>query len=106
MTCSTCLTSPSLSFLICEWVGEMLPWGMTVMKVQGHSDRPSACLAQERQSIKWRHWLIHNITRAQGLKRYLNILIGVLVALVLLFSLLLFLLLRHWRQRKCRMSGE
>ncbi|XP_036088202.1 leukocyte immunoglobulin-like receptor subfamily A member 6 isoform X5 [Rousettus aegyptiacus] len=39
-----------------------------------------------------------------GLKRYLNILIGVLVALVLLFSLLLFLLLRHWRQRKCRMS--
>ncbi|XP_039735796.1 leukocyte immunoglobulin-like receptor subfamily B member 3 isoform X4 [Pteropus medius] len=39
-----------------------------------------------------------------GLKRYLNILIGVLVALVLLFSLLLFLLLRHWRQSKRRMS--
>lgn len=63
-------------------------------------------MAHGRYLIKWHHWLIHNITRVQGLKRYLNILIGVLVALVLLFSLLLFLLLRHWRQSKRRMSGE
>ncbi|XP_023381986.1 leukocyte immunoglobulin-like receptor subfamily B member 1 [Pteropus vampyrus] len=61
-------------------------------------------MAHGRYLIKWHHWLIHNITRVQGLKRYLNILIGVLVALVLLFSLLLFLLLRHWRQSKRRMS--
>lgn len=84
----------------------MVLWGMTVMKVQGHSDRPSMCLAHGRHSIKWHHWLIHNITHVQGLKRYLNILIGVSVALVLLFSLLLFLLLRKWRQGKRRMSGE
>uniref|UniRef100_A0A671EZP6 Uncharacterized protein n=1 Tax=Rhinolophus ferrumequinum TaxID=59479 RepID=A0A671EZP6_RHIFE len=38
----------------------------------------------------------------QGLKRYLNILMGVSVALILLLSLLL----HHWHQRKLRVSGE
>lgn len=48
-------------------------------------------------------WLIHDVTRAQGL---LNVLIGVSVAFVLLLSLLLFLFLRHRCQGKNRTSGE
>ncbi|KAM5209162.1 leukocyte immunoglobulin-like receptor subfamily B member 4 isoform 4-T4 [Hipposideros larvatus] len=40
-----------------------------------------------------------------GLKRYLNVLIGVSVAFILLISLFLFLLLRHQHQGKHRTSG-
>ncbi|XP_019481270.1 PREDICTED: leukocyte immunoglobulin-like receptor subfamily B member 4 [Hipposideros armiger] len=40
-----------------------------------------------------------------GLKRYLNVLIGVSVAFILLISLFLFLLLRHQHQGKHRTSA-
>uniref|UniRef100_A0A3Q2HKD0 Ig-like domain-containing protein n=1 Tax=Equus caballus TaxID=9796 RepID=A0A3Q2HKD0_HORSE len=44
----------------------------------------------------------------RGLQWYLKAVIGISVAFILLLLslLLLFLLMRHWRQGKCRMSGE
>ena len=72
------------------------------------NDRPQQVPRTQWVSIKWHLWLIHDITPAQGLQWYWNVLIGVLVALVLLLFLLLFLFLffRHQRQSKGRMSGE
>ncbi|XP_012498766.1 PREDICTED: leukocyte immunoglobulin-like receptor subfamily A member 5, partial [Propithecus coquereli] len=51
-------------------------------------------------------FLTPDITRAQGQGRFLEVLIGVSVAFVLLLFFLLFLLLRHRRRGKHRSSGE
>nr|QDQ46520.1 leukocyte immunoglobulin-like receptor subfamily B member 3 [Camelus bactrianus] len=53
-------------------------------------------------SIKWHHWLIHDVPGAPGFKSYLNVLIWVSAAFIVLLLLLLFLLIhcRHSRRRK------
>nr|XP_008538288.1 PREDICTED: leukocyte immunoglobulin-like receptor subfamily B member 4 isoform X2 [Equus przewalskii] len=55
-------------------------------------------------SCKWHQWLNHDITCAQGLKPYQNVLIRVSVAIILLLSLLLLLLITQWHQGECRTS--
>ncbi|XP_035869414.1 leukocyte immunoglobulin-like receptor subfamily B member 5 [Phyllostomus discolor] len=61
-------------------------------------------MAAEHVLIKWHLWLIYDVTPAQGLQWYWNVLIGVSVALVLLLFLHLFL--RHWHQSKGKISDE
>nr|XP_008538290.1 PREDICTED: leukocyte immunoglobulin-like receptor subfamily B member 5 isoform X4 [Equus przewalskii] len=57
-------------------------------------------------SCKWHQWLNHDITCAQGLKPYQNVLIRVSVAIILLLSLLLLLLITQWHQGECRTSVD
>ena len=65
--------------------------------------RPQHEPAHSRRSIKWHLGLTHDVTGAPGLKWYLNVLIGVSVAFVLLP---LVLLVRHRGQSRRRKSGE